>query len=57
MFVKIVLLFISVQIAFGDINLDKYLWKTWKNNTFYAFRGIRYAEPPTGALRFKVSEH
>lgn len=26
-----------------------------KGLEFYAFRGIRYAEPPVGDLRFKVS--
>lgn len=25
------------------------------NRDFYAFRGIRYAQPPIGELRFKVS--
>lgn len=28
--------------------------KTWKNTDFYAFRGIPYACPPIGALRFKA---
>lgn len=28
---------------------------TWKNQPFRAFRGIKYAESPTGALRFQVS--
>ena len=32
------------------------LMKTWKNNSFYAFRGIRYAEPPVGQLRFRVND-
>lgn len=31
------------------------LMKTWKNNSFYASRGIRYAEPPVGQLRFRVN--
>lgn len=28
----------------------------WTQRKFYQFRGIRYAEPPIGKLRFKVSE-
>lgn len=28
--------------------------KTYLGRTFYAFRGIRYAEPPIGQFRFKV---
>lgn len=52
---KVVLLLVCIHISFGNLNLEKHLWKTWKNNTFYAFRGIRYAESPTDALRFKVS--
>ncbi|XP_055386697.1 juvenile hormone esterase-like [Condylostylus longicornis] len=27
--------------------------KTWTNENFHSFRGIRYAVPPTGTLRFK----
>lgn len=55
MHTKIILLCVFVHISVGNVVLDKYLWKTWKNNTFYAFRGIKYAESPTGSLRFKVS--
>lgn len=57
MLIKIVLLIVGIHIASGKhgINLDKNLWKTWKNSTFYAFRGIKYAKSPTGELRFKVS--
>ncbi|XP_055295977.1 juvenile hormone esterase-like [Sitodiplosis mosellana] len=56
MLIKVILLLVCVHVLFGSINLEKYLWKTWKNNTFYAFRGIRYAEPPTGSLRFKAPQ-
>lgn len=28
--------------------------KTRLNNNFYAFRAVRYGEPPIGELRFKV---
>lgn len=28
----------------------------WSQRKFYQFLGIRYAEPPTGKLRFKVSK-
>jgi hypothetical protein len=27
------------------------------NKTIYAFRGIRYAQPPVKDLRFQVSDH
>ncbi|XP_031624325.1 esterase E4-like [Contarinia nasturtii] len=50
---KLILLFMFVQASLGYINFEKYLWKTWKNGSFYAFRGIKYAESPTGLLRFK----
>lgn len=36
------------------INLGDNLWKTWKNTSFYAFLGIRYALPPVDLYRFKV---
>lgn len=52
---KIILLIIgaiSVTRGFNDWNDN--VMKTWKNNVFYGFRGIRYAEPPIGELRFKV---
>lgn len=51
----IVLLLIGFQYSFGNVNYEKNLSKTWKNSTFYAFRGIRYAETPVGPFRFKVS--
>lgn len=35
-------------------NPENVMW-TWKNTSFYGFQGIRYAEPPIGPLRFKVS--
>lgn len=31
------------------------LRNSWRGTQFYSFRGVRYAEPPTGELRFKVS--
>lgn len=43
---------ISVTISFK--NWENNLKKTWKNNQFYSFRGIKYAESPIGDLRFKV---
>lgn len=57
MFMKIIWLVVSIHtlISFGDSKFDRNLSKTWKNNKFYAFRGIKYAESPTGSLRFKVS--
>lgn len=57
MFMKIIWLVVSIHtlISIGDSKFDRNLSKTWKNNKFYAFRGIKYAESPTGSLRFKVS--
>lgn len=55
MLVKLFLIIISVQLTFANIQFDKNVLKTWKNNTFYGFRGIKYAESPVGPLRFKVS--
>lgn len=37
------------------VDLEKNLLKTWKDNRYYGFRGIRYAEPPTGPRRFMVN--
>lgn len=39
----------------ADPDLTKYLMTTWTNNSFYGFRGIRYAEAPINQLRFKVN--
>lgn len=50
-----VLLLLDVNFSFGNFNFEKNLLKTWRNSTFYAFRGIKYAEAPIGSLRFKVS--
>lgn len=55
MLVKLLLIIISVQLTFANSKFDKNVLKTWKNNTFYGFRGIKYAEAPVGPLRFKVS--
>lgn len=30
--------------------------QTWTDKNFYSFRGVPFAEPPIGNLRFKVSE-
>lgn len=43
---------ISVTRSFN--HWENNVMKTWKNNVFYGFRGIKYAEPPIGELRFKV---
>lgn len=51
----IVFLLLSVACAQENLNFERNLSKTWKNSTFYAFRGIKYAEAPIGSLRFKVS--
>lgn len=38
----------------GDVKGSTSL-TAWTQRKFYQFLGIRYAEPPTGQLRFKVS--
>lgn len=35
-------------------DFDQNVMKTWKNNNYFAFRGIKYAEAPIGARRFRV---
>lgn len=51
-----VLLFIGlINLASSDLDFEKNIQKTWKGNSFHAFRGIRYGESPSGALRFRVS--
>lgn len=52
--VYIVLLIILINLVLCSAKLNTNEEKTWKNQNFRAFRGIRYAEAPTGALRFKV---
>lgn len=42
-----------VQISSGPIRGIK-TTSSWTNQTFYAFRGVPYAAPPIGDLRFKV---
>ncbi|KAG4079932.1 hypothetical protein HA402_006244 [Bradysia odoriphaga] len=44
----------GIPIIFGHLAFEQNQLRTWKNTTFYAFRGIRFAESPTGALRFKA---
>lgn len=50
------ILIIVLALIVGTIAVDpeKNVLKTWKQNRYYGFRGIRYAEPPTGPRRFKV---
>lgn len=45
----------SVTGSFND--WENNVMKTWKNNVFFGFRGIKYAEPPTGELRFQVKSN
>lgn len=56
MFAKtFLLLLLVIHFSIGSfINTEQNLFKTWKNSTFYAFRGIKYGEAPIGPLRFKV---
>lgn len=52
----IILTFCIVAISVTDgFHISENVMKTWKYNEFYAFRGIKYAEPPVGGLRFKVT--
>lgn len=52
---KIMLLIIGTISVTRSINYwENNVMKTWKNNVFYGFRGIKYAETPVGELRFKV---
>lgn len=44
----------EVQISSGLIKGIK-MSSFWTNQTFYAFRGVPYAAPPIGDLRFKVT--
>lgn len=60
----IVLLYLSTfsnaenetKIIYTDCGLVKgrLEYTLWGNQSYYAFRGIPYAEPPLGDLRFKV---
>lgn len=47
---------ISTNVTVGTLGNVIGLKETtkWTNKTIYAFRGIPYAEPPTGDLRFRV---
>ncbi|XP_037950832.1 venom carboxylesterase-6-like [Teleopsis dalmanni] len=63
--INLVILKNSNSEVFDDIPSVTIIWKNstttvlgsistaWNNDTFYSFRGIPYAEPPTGTLRFK----
>lgn len=52
----IVMLIIGAISVTSGLNVrENNVMKTWKNNTFYGFRGIKYAEAPMGDLRFKVN--
>lgn len=48
------LLLLGIHFSIGHFNTEQNLFKAWKNSTFYAFRGIKYGEAPTGSLRIKV---
>lgn len=43
-----------VPVDVSHDQLDQYVMRTWTNRSFYGFRGIRYAQPPVGQLRFQV---
>lgn len=43
---------IIVDLAQGKVKGG--MLKTWLNNDFYGFRGIRYGKPPIGELRYKA---
>lgn len=32
-------------------------WTKWSNRSFYQFLGVKYAESPSGARRFKVEKY
>lgn len=52
---KIIMLIIgAISVTSGFNDWKNNVMKTWKNNVFYGFRGIKYAEAPIGELRFKV---
>lgn len=55
---KIITLIIGALSITSGLNVwEKNVMKTWKNNLFYGFRGIKYAEAPIADLRFKVSSN
>lgn len=47
--------FFIIIITSNAFELNKNVMQTWKNSTYYGFRGIKYAKSPTGSLRYKVS--
>lgn len=43
----------TVKTKSGPVKGEKQL-TTFENKEFYAYKGIPYAKPPVGSLRFKV---
>lgn len=48
------LLLLGINFSIGNFHTERNLFRAWKNSKFYAFRGIKYGETPTGPLRFRV---
>jgi carboxylesterase type B len=46
---------VSVGVAQGELQGRKTV--TASGTTYYSFKGIPYAKPPLGSLRFRVSTH
>lgn len=53
--VRCLLLIGLIHLVSSDLDFEKNVQKTWKGTNFHAFRGIKYAESPSGPLRFRVS--
>lgn len=45
----------TVTIPFKDSTITGLKLKSFNGKEFYGFVGVRYAQPPIGDLRFKVS--